>query len=123
MNKADIYSEIDQYSEVLGASPHRLIEMLIDKSLVHISRASLAIKTKQSLQKRTSICKANDIIIYLRDCLDTSVDPMLVKRIEGIYTQVEKQLFRANCTDDLAALEECTTIMNNIKLWWKNVVD
>ncbi|MDP1603543.1 MAG: flagellar export chaperone FliS [Legionella sp.] len=121
MNRAQIYSEIEEYSEVLGASPHRLIEMLIDKSLVNISQASMAIKMKQTLQKRTSICKANDIVIYLRDCLDDSADPVLVKKIAGIYTHVERQLFRANSTDNLAALEECTTIMNNIKIWWNNV--
>lgn len=121
MNRAEIYSEIDAYSEVLGASPHRLIEMLIDKALVTIAQAEAAIKMDQSLQKRAAICKANDIVIHLRDCLDASVNPVLVKKIAGIYTHVERQLFRANSANDIAALKECATIMNNIKLWWSNV--
>lgn len=123
MNGLEIYSNIGAFSEVLGASGHRQIQMLLDKLLVRVHQASLAIDNNDVSKKCTSLSAANDIVVYLRDCLNFSADKALATRLDKIYAHLEKQLFTANASNSKPPLENCSEIINNLKTWWAKLND
>ncbi len=118
MNGLDIYSSIGTFSEVLGASGHRQIQMLFTNLLTRINQANLAIDNNDIIKKCASISAANDIVIYLRECLNFSADKTLATRLDKIYAHLEKQLFTANASNDKPALENCKEVITNLKTWW-----
>lgn len=121
MNHLETYNDIGTYSEVLGASPFRQIQLLLEKLADSVAQANIALNHKDIVKKCQLIVKANDIVSYLRDCLDFSAADNLAYRLDAIYAHLEKQLFLANSANDLKALAECSIIINNIKTWWDNV--
>lgn len=123
MNGLDIYNSIGAFSEVLGASGHRQIQMLFANLLTRIDQASLAIDNNNIVKKCSSISAANDIVIYLRECLNFSVDKTLATRLDRIYAHLEKQLFAANASNSKPSLDNCREIINNLKTWWDKLND
>ena len=121
MNHLETYSDIGTYSEVLGASPFRQIQLLLEKLASSVNQASIAMNDKNISKKCQCIVNANDIVSYLRDCLDFSTEDSVAPRLDAIYAHLEKQLFIANSANSQAALDECATIITNIKTWWDNV--
>lgn len=119
----EIYSNIGAFSEVMGASGHRQIQMLFDKLLSRLNQANLAIDNNDIPKKCTSLSAANDIVIYLRECLDFSADKSLATRLDKIYAHLEKQLFIVNASNNKPALENCLEITSNLKTWWDKLDD
>ena len=121
MNGLEIYNNIGIYSEALGASRHRQIQMLLEKLLSQLNIAISAIENKQIPEKCKRISSANDIVVYLRDCLNFEDTSSIAARLDAIYQHLEKQLFFANASSSVVLLNECITIVNNVKTWWDNV--
>ncbi len=118
-----VYSEIGAYSEVLGASSHRQIQMLLEKLLSQLNVAIAAIENNQTVEKCKRISSANNIVNYLRDCLNFEDKSSIAQRLDAIYAHLEKQLFFANAGSDPAILRKCIVIVNNVKTWWDNVAE
>ncbi len=121
MNYAELYQEVGASSEILGASPWRLIDLLSQGLDEKISLAIAAINQQDVQLKCTSISKANDIIVHLRDSLNHESDKDLCTRLDGIYRHMEKLLFWANAKSDITKLEEAQKITHNLKTWWGQV--
>lgn len=121
MNMLETYSDIGAYSEVLGASQYRQIQLLLEKAVTELKIAIIALEEKNIAKKCESISKANDIVLYLRECLDFSADKSLATRLDGIYGHVIKLLFKANAKNNPEALAESLTVMTNVNSWWNHV--
>lgn len=117
----ETYSDIGAYSEILGASRYRQIQLLLEKVITELKSAITALEEKNIDKKCTSISKSNDIVLYLRECLDFSADKALATRLDGIYGHVIKLLFNANAKNNADALTESLEIMTNVSTWWNNV--
>lgn len=121
MNVLDIYNDIGSYSEALGASGHRQIQLLLEKLLTDIKQGMAAMKNNDISKKCKCISSANNIVSYLRDCLNFEADPNLATKLDKIYGHLEDQLFIANAKNLDSALNDCLTIATNIKNWWDHV--
>ncbi|KTD00119.1 Flagellar protein FliS [Legionella geestiana] len=121
MNGLGMYAEVSQNSEVMGASEHRRIQMLFEKALIDLQTAANAIAEKDVITKCKAIGSANNIVCYLRDILRADVDPAGVARIDALYRHVEQALFLVNARNDAEGLQECVTIIENMKAWWDHV--
>ena len=123
MNGLEMYNEVGVYSEVLGASSQRQIQMLLERLLTQLSVAMSAIEREEINEKCKQISRANSIVMYLRDCLNPSDKSSIALRLDAIYGHLEAQLFLANARNDAAILQQCITIVSNIKSWWDNVAE
>lgn len=121
MSGVHVYNNIGVYSEALGANSHRQIQMLLEKVLTQMTIAISAIEQKQIPEKCKRISSANTIIVYLRECLNLEVKSPIAAKLDAIYTHLEKQLFYANLNSSIDHINECITIVKNIKTWWDNV--
>lgn len=136
MSQLDMYQEVGQFSEVLGASSHRQMELLITKAISRIRGAMGAIEQQDIPTKCEGIAKVITIVAYLRSCLvfdaESTVEGDLARRLESVFIHLDTQLVKANIISDIqtlrtdpqsgiAILKECELIMNNIHAWWKQV--
>ncbi|WP_409119788.1 flagellar export chaperone FliS, partial [Streptomyces acidiscabies] len=64
------YQAVNINAQVLGASPHGLIQMLIDGGLTRIAQARGAMERGQTELKGSLITKSIAIVGGLRDALD-----------------------------------------------------
>jgi flagellar protein FliS len=122
MNRINIYNEIGETSEVLGAPSHRQVQLLLEKLVNDIKQSMVALELNNITKKCKHVSSANNIVIYLQECLNFEADAALSVKLNGIYSHLGKQLFNANSKNDVEAFQECQTIATNIKTWWDNVV-
>ena len=121
MNHLDIYNEIGAYSEVLGATDHRQIQMLLEKLVSDLKQSRTALENNNITIKCKCLSSADNIVAYLRDCLNFDADPVLSEKLDKIYEHLVKQLFISNSKNSQESLQECQTIATNIKTWWDHV--
>lgn len=114
----DLYEQVGVSSEVFSASPHRLIQMLLEGALVNISKAKQHIQDKQVQQKCLAISKAIDIVMALRGCLDFSNDNEIAKSLDSLYEFSEHHLVLANQESSIQHLDEVVSVLVQIKSAW-----
>lgn len=121
MNHVKMYQDVGLYSEVLGASNYKQIELLIAKAKSCLHAAADAIENQDNPSKCKHLSRANDIVCYLRDCLSFDVEGDIAHRLDGIYAHLEKQIFWANAENSVEKLRGCEAIIVNIQTWWEKV--
>ncbi|RDI39952.1 flagellar export chaperone FliS [Aquicella lusitana] len=118
-----IYSEIEITTEVMSASRHRLIQMLFEKCLQQIQLAKAFVSSNEMDNRNNCIKKANEIILYLRACLNfqekSAVD--LANLLDSNYVFIEKCLLNAMLKNDEAYLDIALIVINNIKSGWDEI--
>lgn len=120
---SEIYNEVETSTDVMGASSHKLIQLMMDKCLQHIEVSKNYIMVKDDYQKNLSIAKALDIVEYLRLCLNHN-DPKaekLASMLDALYAYLQKNLVQANMNNDIAFLDEAKKILSTIKEGWDGI--
>ena len=117
------YSNIELSTEVLTATPHKQVELLLDKCLQHIHTAKRYISEKQMTQKHEAISKALDILTYLRSILNFKDKEAteLSNTLSVIYASSEKNLAMANLKNDASFLDHVITVLTEIKTGWDGI--
>lgn len=123
MSSTQLYSDIELETEVMTASNHRLIQMLIDKSLQHMKMAIAAMAEKDVPKKNKSISKAANIINYLRTCLNFNDERTveLATLLDSIYVFIEKSLLNATLRNDAHYVEQAEKVITILKSGWDGI--
>ncbi|MHB1221447.1 MAG: flagellar export chaperone FliS [Gammaproteobacteria bacterium] len=114
------YKEIDITTDVMTASAHRLIQLLLNRCLEHMQTTKKQIEANLLREKCASISKATDILEYLRLCLnmeDAKAKTISVT-LDQLYTYIEKLLLLANLQNDTTHIDEAMKLLRNIKEGW-----
>ena len=117
------YSDIELSTEILTASGHRQIQLLIDKCLQHIQSAKQFIIEKQTAKKHEAIAKALNILTYMRSILNyqNTEAKVLSTLLAVIYASSEKNLAIANLKNDPSYLDHVQTALSGIKEGWDGI--
>ncbi len=117
------YDTIAAETEVLDASPHRLIQLMFNRCLQQMQLAKHFIERKEINKKCEAIAKAHDIVIHLRAALnhDEPNAKQLSEKLNNVYQYIEKCLFKANLRNDLASLDDAIAKLMPIKTSWDNI--
>ena len=105
------------------ASPHRLIQMLIDGALDKISAAKGFMQRGQIAEKGSYISWAISIIAGLRTSLDAQKGGEIAANLEALYDYMERKLVIANSRNDQAALDEVIKLLREVKEAWDGIPD
>jgi flagellar protein FliS len=115
------YGEGNSASQALVADKVELIQMLFDgliDSLVtakgHIQRGSIEDKNK-------SLVRAGRIVLGLQGALDMEKGGDLARNLYELYSYVTRRLVHVNARNDLDALQEVHTLLNEIRQAWRDV--
>jgi flagellar protein FliS len=115
------YKTIGTQSGIENASPHRLIQMLIDGALERISIARGQMQRNEIATKGATIGSAISIIGGLQASLDKTKGGDIANNLDALYDYISNQLMLANKTNDVRLLDESTKLMTQIKTGWDGI--
>lgn len=119
---AKAYAQVGLESGVNSASPHKLIVMLYDGAIEAIRQAKIHTESQNIEEKIKSIDKAlriiNDGLII---SLDTKSGGQLAEQLMALYQFISKELVLANVKNDLEKLENCMTLLSDLRSAWNEI--
>ncbi|WPC06591.1 flagellar export chaperone FliS [Pseudomonas benzenivorans] len=112
------YQNVNTQTQVADASPHRLIQMLMEGGLARIAQARGAMERGQTALKGELIGKAIGIVGGLREGLDLRQGGELAANLDSLYQYMITRLLQANAKNDPAPLEEVAGLLREVKTGW-----
>ncbi|MDX1723037.1 MAG: flagellar export chaperone FliS [Pseudomonas sp.] len=112
------YQSVNTQAQAVDASPHRLIQMLMEGGLTRIAQARGAMERQQTAMKGELIGKAIAIIGGLREGLDLQQGGELAANLDSLYHYMVSRLLEANVKNDAAPLDEVAGLLRNVKSGW-----
>lgn len=112
------YGKVAAESEVAYASPHRLVQMLMEGALEKVASAKGCIERKDLEGKSQQITWAMSIITGLRSSLDMEAGGAIAVNLDDLYGYMNRRLVDASAHNDPSALTEVIDLMLEIKGAW-----
>lgn len=119
---AAAYVRVGVESDVMSASPHRLITLLFDGADTAIRAAAIHLRDGNVAEKGKAISKALDIVNKgLLAALDRERGGELAGHMASLYDYIARLLLRANVHNDLTALEEAGQLLADLGGAWREI--
>lgn len=116
------YANVGLESGVTASDPHKLILMLYQGALLAIASAKNQILRKETAVKGASITKAIAIIDEgLKASLDKNAGGDLAQNLSALYDYMSQRLLIANLKNDVAALDEVSRLLAELKGAWEAI--
>lgn len=116
----DEYRRFGLTNRVESATPHRLIQMLMEGALQKIGAAKQQMQNGDIPGKGQQISWAISMIDGLRASLDKSGegDHTIAQNLDDLYDYMIRRLFEANLRNESSYLDEVTGLLDQIKDAW-----
>jgi flagellar protein FliS len=114
----DQYQRVGVSSGVEEASPHRLIQMLMEGALARIAAAMGHMSRGETGPKGESISLAISILGGLQGCLDHERGGEIAANLDRLYDYMVQGLTEANLRDSIPQLREVQGLLAEIKQGW-----
>ncbi|HHH40041.1 MAG TPA: flagellar export chaperone FliS [Sedimenticola sp.] len=124
MVKSRISSALSQYqrvsvsSGVEDATPHRLIQMLMEGALDKIATAKGHMLHHEPAEKGRHISWAISIVSGLQSSLDLEAGGDISRNLDDLYDYMVRRLGEAGMKDDPSILDEVTSLLLELKSAW-----
>jgi len=117
------YQKVNSHAQVSEASPHRLVQMLMEGALDRMAQAKGAMARGDIAQKGLLLGKAIDILIGLRDGLnpEKTDDPSALQQLDNLYAYMTTRLLEANTKNDVEMIDEVAGLMITLKEGWDGI--
>ncbi|MDP3814377.1 flagellar export chaperone FliS [Pseudomonas sp.] len=112
------YQTVNTQAQAIEASPHRLIQMLMEGGLSRLAQARGAMARDQVALKGELISKAIGIIGGLREGLNLELGGDVAANLDSLYEYMIARLIEANVQNDAAPLDEVAALLRNVKAGW-----
>ncbi|MEE9422546.1 MAG: flagellar export chaperone FliS [Gammaproteobacteria bacterium] len=129
MSHVNIQNALHQYSQtavetsINTASPHRLVQMLMEGVQDKIRIARLQMERKELGEKAKSITCAISIVDGLRMSLDKEAGGDIAQNLDDIYDYMVRRLIDANLSNEPEILDEVMALMHQIKEAWDTIAN
>ena len=120
-NNISHYNQVNTVSGVTDADPHRLVLMLLEGVLGKVAVVKGLMMRAEIAKKGEVIGQAISIIGGLRASLDMSAGGEIAVNLDNLYEYSERRLLEANVKNDVAILDEVTTLIREIKTGWESI--
>lgn len=117
------YSKMAVQTGIESASPHRLIQMLMEGALEKLARAKGFMQRKEIRAKGQQIGWAISILEGLKASLNKAEGGEIAQNLEDLYIYMEQRLIVANRENNPAILDEVIALMRQIKDGWDGIAD
>jgi flagellar protein FliS len=117
------YQQVSVNSSVMGASPHRLVQMLMEGVLEQIAVAKVSMASNEIAMKGHSISRAITIVGGLQGALNEEAGGKIAENLSDLYDYMASRLIVANTQNDGAILDEVFGLMLEIKMGWDAMPD
>jgi flagellar protein FliS len=120
-NGISAYQQFGVRTEIESASPHKLIQMLINGALAKIRVARTCTEHEDIVGKCENIDWAIAIIGGLRGSLNLDGGGVIAQNLDGLYEYTCRQLALANVRNDVELLDEVIGLLGEIKAGWDGI--
>jgi flagellar protein FliS len=120
-NAAGHYAAVNAQTGVAAATPHRLIQMLLDGAISKIAMAKGAMQRGDIQHKGNHITSASSIILGLRDSLDIEAGGEIARNLDDLYDYMARRLMQAHAANDLGTLDEVSSLLHEIRRGWSAI--
>ncbi len=117
------YKQVGAHSGVASASPHRLIQMLLEGALEKINLAKGYMERGDVALKGSHISWAISIIDGLRMSLDKESGGEIAQNLDDLYDYMGRRLAEASMENSVGMLNEVAGLLIEIKSAWDVVPD
>ncbi|WP_296182550.1 flagellar export chaperone FliS [Pseudomonas sp. UBA1879] len=117
------YQKVNSQAQTAVATPHRLVQMLMEAGLDRIAQAKGAIERKDIPAKGVLIGKAIEIIGGLREGLDMEKQAEALAHVDNLYVYMMKRLAEANIKTNPNILDEVSGLLTTVKEGWDAIGD
>ncbi|MES2676640.1 MAG: flagellar export chaperone FliS [Pseudomonadota bacterium] len=116
------YRQLGLETQVNNASPHRLIQLLMEGALDRLVAAQAAMERGDAATKGVLIGKTMGIISGLRSSLDMNVvDTNLPENLDNLYDYMGRRLLEASMHNKLEIVIEVIGLMKTLKSGWDGI--
>lgn len=112
------YRQNHVQGEVDVASPHRLVQMLMEGVQEKLLAAKGFMSTNHPAKKGEQISWAISIIDSLRACLNVETGGEIAQNLTQLYDYMERRLLEANLKNDPVIIDEVGQLMAQVKTGW-----
>jgi len=118
---ANQYRQVGLTSEVEGADPHRLIQMLMEGALIRMSQAKTMITDKNYEGKAKLLGRVMEIIATLQSSLDNEKGGDISANLDRLYDYMNRRLLEASSANDTTMIDEVMSLLLEIKSGWDGI--
>ncbi len=115
------YSTVNTHSDVATASPHRLIQMLLEGGLEKLAIAKGHMEQGNRGECGRHISWAISIIEGLRMSLDKAQGGAIAENLDALYEYMGRRLLSANIKQDITLIEEVMALLLDVKVGWDGI--
>jgi len=115
------YQQVNTGAAVEAASPHRLIQMLMQGCLQRIAEAKGALARSDVPARGVAIGKAINIVSGLQSSLNKEVGSELPHQLDALYDYMQRRLLEANLQSSEVILDEVASLMRTVKEGWDGI--
>lgn len=115
---AQRYQQIGIQSSITDASPHRLIQMLLEGALERITKARGCIIRGEVAEKCRYISSALAIVDGLAGSLNLNAGGEISTNLLALYDYIGRRLLQANLENSASILDETSNLLSQIKEGW-----
>ncbi|HKM16048.1 MAG TPA: flagellar export chaperone FliS [Marinospirillum sp.] len=108
----------DREAEVNNASPHRLIQILMESLTGYLAAGKGALERKDTPAATQALTRAQAIIIELRTCIDFEKGGEAMTTLDSVYDFMGRHLSEARAGNDAKAVQEVIAAFRPIKEAW-----
>jgi flagellar secretion chaperone FliS len=117
------YKQVGVHGAVMDATPHRLVQMLMEGVLEKVALAKGNIARKEIAKKGENISKAIMIVGGLHASLNREAGGELSENLSSLYDYMTRRLIIANIRSDERILDEVANLMMELKAGWDVIPD
>ncbi len=122
LHSAQAYTHVGLETNILGASPHRLIVLLYEGAELSIRMGIKHINDGDLMKKSAAITKASSIIHDgLRAALDPAQGGEIARQLDALYDYMTKRLMLAHLRNDTAPLDEVLGLLRELREAWQQI--
>jgi len=109
-----------QQNAVLNAGPGQLVLMLFNGILKFVKQADLALENGDLPRAHNALVRAQDIVSYLRETLNT--DFKIGQDLDALYDYIYNRLVQANLKKEREMLAEVDRMVRELKEAWSQAL-
>lgn len=115
------YQQMGVQAQVNDASPHQLIQMMLDGAVARVAAARGALDAGDLATKGELIGKAIGLVEGLRISLDVEKGGELGQNLLSLYEYMGRRLLEANLRNDGAILDEVASLLRELQSGWREL--
>ena len=117
------YQQLDTESNIEAATPHRLIQLMMERALAKIGVARGHMQREETAEKGSNIGDAISIINGLQASLNHKADEKMAANFDALYAYMMRRLLEANLRDEVEILDEVSGLLQELKEAWDAIAD